>query len=301
MIPRTPLRLLAEGPSESCIIRGIGLGWTNCTPASVGMGVSKATAHVHNPDACTLRRLTGDISGGTALTDYDEIVRRYYGVHMEVRTGSNACTPEYAVGQLHGGRGFAVQGNCSALLNTSHRSTATRVNHCVYVNHGRGWHANARGLLVPSQVKVYDPAADGRRAGWGKAADGPEWWSWELLLRFASELNPWGDGDPRELGPGKFFAALFPSTEPHVHLMHGGQRTLTFPRRMVVNPPGADDAKQQNVRRGPSRKYRVVDTLQSGAVFMAYQFTEKGQDLDGSRRWYGDHNGTRWVHSSGLE
>lgn len=301
MIPRTPLRLVAEGPSESCNIDGKMLGWTNCTPACIAMGISKATAHVHNPDDCTLRRFTGDTSGGTALTDYDEIARRYYGVEIEVRTGSRACTPEYAAGQLYSGRGFAIQGNCSALLRTKHRSTANRVNHCVYVNEGRGWHHDGRGHLIPTSVRVYDPAADGRRAGWGKAADGPEWWSWDLLLRFASELNPWGDGDPRELGPGRFFAALFPSTEPHVHLTHGGQRTLTFPRRMVVNPPGADDAKRQNVRLGPSTKYRVVATLEPGVVFMAYQFTEKGQSLASSRRWYGDHNGTRWVHSSGLE
>jgi hypothetical protein len=33
-----------------------------------------------------------------------------------------------------------------------------------------------------------------------------------LLERFAAALHPWGEGDPRTLGYGKFYAGIFPAT-----------------------------------------------------------------------------------------
>lgn len=293
-----PASIIFEGPSESCVIDGKALGWTNCSPASVAMGISKSSRHTHNPDDCTLRRLTGDTTGGTTLSQFEAITRRY-GVEMEVRTGGRACTPVYAAGQLHDGRGFALQGDAGQLVGTRFRSTAGRVNHCVWANEGRGWHADPNGHLIPSEVLVYDPAADGKLSSFGRRARGPAWWPWGLVLQFASHLHPWGEGDNRTLGPGKFYAALFPDTEPHVHLRYAGsERTTPMPRALTIHPPTA--GKRQNVRKGPSTRYAVVATMAAGARFTAYQQNTHGQLLEGSRLWYGDHNGTRWVHSSGL-
>lgn len=296
-LPRHPLRLVNEGPSESCMIGGKALGWTNCSPASVAMGISRSTAHAQNPDDCTLRRLTGDTTGGTTLGQYEAIARRY-GVEMEVRTSSRACTPQYAAGQLRT-RGFALQGDAGQLVGTPHRVTGGRVNHCVWVNAGRGWHIGPQGVLIPSEVHVWDPAADGKLSSFGRRAQGPQWWTWALLLQFASHLHPWGEGDERILGPGKFYAALFPATEPHVHLTYSGSvRTSPFPRKFTVHSPTT--GRKVNVRRGPSQRYDVVTKLATGASFIAYQQNPKGQSLDGSSLWYGDHNGTLWVHSSGV-
>jgi hypothetical protein len=297
-LPRHPLAIVLEGPSESCMIAGNALGWTNCTPASIAMGISKSTGHAHNPDDCTLRRMTGDTTGGTRLSQYQSVAAAF-GVAIEVRSGGLACTPTYAAGQLYLGRGFALQGDAGQLVGTPHRSTAGRVNHCVWVNQGRGWHKDGRGFLIPSEVLVYDPAADGKASTWGRRALGPQWWTWALLLAFASHLHVYGEGDERILGPGAFYAALFPRTEPHVHLhFTGSVRTDPFPRRLVIHPPTT--GKRVNVRRGPSRAYEVRDTLTVGATFTAYQVNRSGQLLDGSRVWYGDHYGTRWVHASGV-
>ena len=36
-----------------------------------------------------------------------------------------------------------------------------------------------------------------------------------------------------------------------------------------------------------------------GELFTAYQVAQ-GSVVDGDRTWYGDHDGHRWVHRSGL-
>lgn len=294
-VPQRPVMLVQMPVSGTgCIINGREFGWLNCTPTGVAMAVDKATMGRNRTSGCAIRRMTGDTSGGTTLGQCCGAATDEYGITIDVRTGPRVCTPAYAAGQAQHGHGFNLQGNSGVLVGTKFRSTGKGVNHNVYVNEVRG------GVVGdPEEGLVYDPAANGRKAGWGTAALSPDWWPWWLIKSFAAALRPWGDDDPRKLGPGKFYAAIFPGTEPHVHLhFTGSKRTSPFPRAMTLH--STVRGHRVNVRSGPSTRYPIRSTPANGTTFRAYQVTAVGQLLAGSRTWYGDHNGTRWVHSSGI-
>jgi hypothetical protein len=227
---------------------------------------------------------TGDKSGGLTLPQVARVADTEYGVHVEVHVGSSTATPAYAIAQLRAGRGFVLQGNTGALLSTPYRSTTGRVNHAVWVNEVR----------ADGDALVYDPAADGRRAG---IDQGPTWWPWPTVLKFAAALRPWGDSDPRILGPNRLYAGFTPDTEPHVHLRSGARRTSPFPDR--CRAWNANPKRRINVRSRPDIKAPIVDLLAVGELFVAYQ-TMQGGVVDGDRTWLGNHDGNGWVHRSGL-
>lgn len=302
-IPSRPKKARHEGPATSCVISGVALGWTNCTPESTAMGVSKTTLGRVDPSGCGIRIETGDRSGGTTIPQCAAVVEREWRISVEVRVGSNVATPVYLAAKLKAGCGHVAQGNAGALLSaraldgTRLRSTAGYVNHAVWVNEGRGWHKDSNGHWIPTEVLVYDPAADGRHVGWGTADTSPSWWPWSVYLHFLAALRPWGDQDSRTLGSGKAYAMVFPSSEPHAHLRYSGQRTTPFPDHTLGDAPAG---RRSNIRSSPSSAAPIVGYLARGAAFTAYQVTTSGSLLAGSRTWYGDHNGTKWVHSSGL-
>lgn len=293
--PLRPTRQL-QLPGCKCVIGGKCLGQLSCTCYAFAMGVARSTQGKQRPTGCHLRDLTNDTDGGTNQGQLAPVVRQHYGVVTEVRNGSNVASVSYAAGQLYRGRGFVLAGNAGALLGTPVQSTRGYVNHAVWVNEGRGWERNEAGNWMPSSALVYDPAANGAYKG-----NSPDWWSWALVKKFAAYLRPWGDSDSRILGINKMYATFFPDTEPHVHLRYkGSHRVSPFPKSLVVDPPGTSTGRI-NVRKGPSRSYSVVTRLSAGATFVAYQATSEGQELAGSRTWYGNHDGSRWVHSSGVE
>ena len=294
-IPARP-KVQHQGPACSCVIGGKCLGWLSCGAYSTAMAIDKATLGAKRPTGCQVRAFTGDTTGGLSGQQYAKVSTVNYGVATEVHSGSNVATPAYLAAQLRAGRGSVVQGSTKPLLGTQFQSTGGTVNHGIYANEGRGWNTDG----TPDEVLVYDPAADGRRAAWGTADVSPAWWPWSLLLRFAAYLRPWGDSDPRIIGTGRIYCVLFPDTEPHVHLRYGGKRSVPFPDRTTAW--NANPRLKMNVRSRPDRLVAsdVVDTLTYGEAFVAYQVTTTGILLAGSRKWFGDHNGTRWVHSSGL-
>jgi len=283
-----------QGPATRCVINGRALGWVNCTPTSTAMGIHKTTLRKRKPSGCAIRQLTGDTVGGTTLQQ-NAAAAAHYGLVMTVHAGSNVATDEQIASWLRQGRGVVAQGNTKAL--TSHpgvRSTGGPVNHAVWFNDVRGGT-----YYAPDEVWAADPAADGRTAGWGKADQGPTWWPWEIAKNFFAQLHPWGEDDSRILGPNKVYAGVFKDTEPHVHLKYTGSvRTSPFPKHMIVRSPTA--GRRVNVRTGPSTSHSVASTQASGSPWIAYQQNARGQLLGGSRLWYGDHSGTRWIHSSGL-
>src|SRR5262245_51821116 len=215
--PYPPMIFQPQNPDKS----GCAEGWRCCTPFGMAMAASQGSRWSWNPTGCQVFHSTNDQAGGIQLRQCVPIMTAH-GIHVDVYTG-DITTYALAV-NLQSGRGANVQGNTKPLLSTSHRSTAGPLNHNVHVSEVRG------GTLGhPKEALVYDPAADGRHAGWGVSARGPEWWPWSLVLAFAAALRPWGDGDPRTLGPGRAYAALFPDTEPHFHSKFGGVRTDPFP------------------------------------------------------------------------
>lgn len=296
MTEPTRPRVQHQGPANNCVINGRLLGWFSCSAFGMGMGIDQATLGRKRPDGCTVREATGDTVGGLTLPQVAKVAKDHYGVPVELHVGSNVARTASIAAALETGRGVSSQGNTRVLIGKPQQSTNTGVNHFVHASFGRGWR-EVNGIMVPSEVYIYDPAADARR----DMDDAPSWWPWALYLAFGAALRPWGDSDSRVLGAGKMYAGFLPDTEPHVHLKYGGVKTTPFPDRTRVDVAAG---RKANVRTRPDRitASDVVAAYPDGTLFRAYQKTTTGAKPAGttSRTWYGDHNGTRWIHESGL-
>lgn len=294
-IPSRP-RYQQQGPDDNCIINGILLGWESCTGYSAAMGIDKSTLGLKRPSGCSVRRFTGDTSGGLMLRQIADVATAHFGVYVATYTGENVMKPATGGDNLRAGHGLVLQGNAIAMVGTKHQSTGGRVNHAVWVNEGRGWN-KINGHWIPNEVLVYDPAADGRKAGWGTADQGPSWWSWSLLLKFAAALRPWGDNDSRLLGPGKWYVGVFPDTEPHAHFHFGGHRPpapIHWPDRTRVVSNGTWTRSRPDL--GLATR---VHKLDQGALWEGWQYAT-GPEYQGSTLWLGNHLGTEWIHSKFL-
>lgn len=268
------------------MINGKALGWLSCTAYAMAMAIDKASLGTKQPSGCAIRRITGDTVGGTMLRQVGDAAHSL-GVHVDVFVGSGVADPEYVWDQFKKGRGAVLQGNASAMLNTRFRSTNGPVNHAVYVNEVKGSGASREAL-------VYDPAADDRKKG---IDDGPSWWPWSLVLKFAASLEPFltaTNNDHRKLGPGRMYVGIMPDTEPHVHKAFGGVKTSPFPDRTRALEDGT------RVHSAPkSSDATVIGHLEKDELFTAFQVAI-GDEYKGSVRWYGDHDGKRWVHAKRL-
>lgn len=283
--PYRPSRFQPQNPAKS----GCTAGWRCCTPFSFAMAGSQGSRHSVELTGCDVFRSTGDTAGGIRLSQCVPIMTKR-GVHVDTYTG-DISTYGLAV-NLQAGRGAVAQGNTKPLLSTTHRATAGAINHAVFF---AGVHGGTLGH--PATVDVYDPAADGRHAGWGVAAQGPQSWPWSLALAFMAALRPWGDTDPRTLGPGRAYCALFPDTEPHYHSHHGGFPTNPLPDTLRGRKGASLLARR--IRPGPGPQYKPMGTLRVGQTFTAYQWMN-GPFIDGRQRWYGSHDGDQWVAAAGI-
>jgi len=226
---------------------------------------------------------THDTVGGTTLPQcVASLTGR--GVKVEQHTGPNVATPFYVAYQLQLGRCLAAQGDAVAFIGTPSRSTGTAVAHAVMF-------ADARGGTPgdPDEVLMYDSAADGRKAGWGTAAQGPQWIPWARAKKFFAALRPNGPGTP-QLGGGKVYCAILPDTKPHVHLKYGAARTSPFPDRTRVNT--AHVWLRSSPTMGTASHVRRLDR---NTLFVAYQRVSRGGYL-----WLGNHDGSRWVRASSM-
>lgn len=266
-----------EGPASPCSLSGRDLKWTQCTPLSTAMGIDRSTLGRVVVSGCQVRSEIDppDTIGGTNLRQCAAVAEAH-GVHVELHVGPSVCTPQYAATWLQAGRGFVLQGNTQP-------DGRGNVNHAIWVNHSGGGKLGA-----PTSAMVYDP--------W---SSGPAVWPWSKVLAFAAALRPYGESDPRKLGPGKFYAGIFPDTEPHAHLHFGAVRTAPFPDRVTAYNVNA--ARRISVRARPDLRAPIVATLKVGQTWDAYQVVHNGAPLAGSRVWYGNHDGNGWVHESGLK
>lgn len=181
---------LKEGPANACVLHGRALGWTLCTNLSAAMLIDRSTRGRIRISGCQVRDETGDYIGGTTLPQ-NATVCEAHGVKVEQHVGPNVCTSWYAGYQASMGRAFILQGNTSAIGKGN-------VNHAVLVNEVDG---PVSAGVSPKSAFVFDP--------W---SSGPAWWSWDKVKAFAAELHPWGEADPRTLGPGRFYAGFGPTT-----------------------------------------------------------------------------------------
>lgn len=286
-----------QGPACHCVIDGKCLGWLSCTCYGVAMGMDQATLGVQRPSGCSVRRqiYPKDTTGGTTLPQAAAVAKAS-GVPIELHTGTRVASFDYLAGQLRLFRGINLQGDAGAFVGTVHRSTTGRVNHDIHLAYGAGWHKNSRGVLVPSTVLGYDPAADGLL---GRATS-PDWYPWDLIRKFAGMLRPaypTADYELRDRTPDHAYAGLY--ALPKVVVRYTGSAKRTTPRYFAVTPPGGG-SRRINIRGGPSTNYPIVRTLGSADTFVAFQSNPLGQSLAGSRRWEGSQDGKLWAHSSGL-
>ena len=288
-------RMQHQGPDWRCKINGKMLGWVSCTAYSMAMGIDASTLGAKRPKGCEVRKFTNDFVKGLTLNQVATVAQEQYGVRVTVRTGKHTIAPDKAWEQASLGRGFVLQGNCDALISTPFRSTKGAVNHAVWVNRVRGGTPGH-----PKQARVFDPAADGRQAPWGTAVKGPSWWPWETVLAFAANLR---NDAGQKIGPGKMYAGFVPKpAKPSgLQLLPGATKTTPFPDRQRANPPAGH---RVNVRKDPRNldPNQIVDRLEDGALFVAYQRFDAGAKPAGgaSATWYGNEAGTEWIHESGL-
>lgn len=278
-------RFQQQGPDTNCtiIVNGVAhyLGWDSCSAYGAAMGEDATTGGIHRPSGCAVRRETGDVSGGLTLRQVADALESMYGTFVATYTGANVLTPARVALNLRAGRRVIAQGGAGAMVGTPNQSTAGDVNHLVMVNEGRGWQNG-----IPSEVLVYDPAADGRKRSY-HVDQGPSWWPWSRFLKFASYLRPNGPGTPR-LGAGMVYAGVFPDSEPHVLLVKGAVKAHPFPDRVR-----ADKAPTaiHSTRGGVSTVKRWVH---KDVVLRLFQYVGKPQNgLPGV--WGGNDDGTEWV------
>jgi hypothetical protein len=149
--------------------------WQNCGPASQAMaaqrhrkGIDPKNVHGWPPMPAEIRNQVSPHScGATNMNELDVAAMHLYGVDMLVRYGIPWASFQSLI---ISGRGAIVQISYSVIHGTKYDACPTfRGNHGIYVNERRA----SDGAFL-----VYDPLADGRRAGIPK---GPQWWPASLL------------------------------------------------------------------------------------------------------------------------
>jgi hypothetical protein len=272
-----------EGPAGACVLDGQLLGWKACTCLSTAMGIDKSTINRTVISGCQVRSETGDVIGGTTLEQMYAVAANH-GVPTEIHVGANVASLYYLAYQNALGRGFVLQGNTQP-------DGRGNVNHAVWVNDCYGGPPGN-----PVGFHVYDPWSNGM-AGW----------SYAKLKAFMLALHPWGESDPRTLksmGVNGGYALVFPDTEPHFHSHYGGKRASPFPDPLVIHSPVP--GKRVRVRTRPDRinDADIVGSLPTGTHWTGYQVTSgavpPGATGPNKADWWGNHDGNRWIHSSGV-
>lgn len=198
-----------QGPADNCVIGNKNLGWKSCTSYAGAIALDAATCGRIRVSGCTIRRKTGDTTGGLMLSQVETVIEGY-GVPVRRKTGSDYATAAYLAERLAKKWPSITQGNAGALIGTIYQSTAGYVNHAVATSGESQQWRTVNGLYRPDYVLVDDPAADGRL----DFAKGPQWWTWSTYLSFAGALRPWGDDDGRVLGYGRAWAAFLTPDKP---------------------------------------------------------------------------------------
>lgn len=263
---------------------GSAFGGANCTLASLSMAIVRDLKGKNPPGSAPwyptprwLRAVSGDHSGGTTLTQADALSNKYYGVNIDVKKGIEWS--EFRK-RIEAGKGAILQGRYKAFHGTAFDACPTFTgNHAVYINELRWSQKRKRWEYL-----MYDPLADGRR----NLPKGPMWIGESQLKTFAGTLIL---GRTATVGIGKAWAGFTKDTEG-VILRYGA--SLYGPKTFTARFDGA------NVRRAPQLDGLKVDTLKKGETFKAFQKKSDGPSVDGSRVWYGDSLGTKWIAAKNL-
>ena len=275
-------RFQAQNPARS----GDPFGWYACGPFSLAMGIDFDSGGTLQRTGLDVRKRTNDAKpkDGTNL-DQLATAAGSLGIDLEVRRRMDL---DDLLDRLEAGHA-AVVGLSYAPIRHGENSGDRKFTGNHYV------------LLLPG-LRVYDPLCDGRRDG---IFDGPYTIDEPLLARATAAMVV--DTHGNTVGAGRAYAGIL----PHRHLavdagppqaprpvnfrLGGGPHARGDYRAIVA---AANVREDPHVTAGGSPADNIVGHLQRGQTFHCSQTTDTGQRVAGSRRWFGDRTGRRWVHSS---
>lgn len=264
----------------------------NCGPGAEAhrdlvhmQGKRPATEYPWPPTGASIRKGTGDTSGGTTPYQTTAVSRREYGIPRDIRVVSMDEAAEW----------LSKRGSLNLLIKYAAVSDAGysgspgfRGSHIVPL---AGW----RDLQPGVQFLDCDSLYDGRRAG---IPMGPHWIPATVLTRAAGDLDL-GDGATTvraEYGPNmamvSFGTRLWTPPPPEAKVvLRPGARKLVKPR--IYRPRYVGSW----LRRGPGVNAwnRIGRVDPSTFRFAAYQFIDHS---DG--RWVGNTDGSAWMFLPGL-
>jgi len=183
---------------------------SNCTAAAGAMALDRQTLGAQRTTGARIRQLTGDTIGGLNQRQVANAI--YAGWHQTLDVETPLST-SVAFVKMDAGMGLMIAGQEGATHGTKWQGSETFTgNHQWYVNERRRNSQVAGGY----EHLVYDPLADGRRAG---IATSPFWVPENMVLDFARRLNisltP--DSTYVPLGYGHLYVVFTRDTEPHVN------------------------------------------------------------------------------------
>ena len=293
-----PVFQLKKDPAHR---EGSKLSGVNCDPTAAATLVDFVTCGRRTATGAQVRELTGDTAGGTTLRQVARAVAKGFGIDFDVNTTRFTRVVE----ALDDGRGVSLCGSSVATHGTPFQASETFTgNHQWALTDIRSRADGTREILV------YDPLADGRRPGIDRA---PSWIPVDVVREFAgmldfrSEAEVAAHAPRRPLGIGR---ATYAVTEVNrCAAGHPPPVTGAAPapdvqlRPGAVRVGGADgrvlrvDVAVGRVRARPRTTSAIVGRKYDGDTFRAFQKV-RGQRVAGTRVWFGDRSGSRWMHAS---
>lgn len=120
------------------------------------------------------------------------------------------------------------------------------------------------------------------------------------LARSGAALQPIMESDLKRaaqalLPSRQTIGLLFPSPND-LRLRYGARKTSPYPDRTRTDEPDV------RIHRSPTTSdATVVGIIKAkSTLWIAYQVTTTGEDYKGSRHWYGNRAGDKWVHAARL-
>ncbi len=280
MSPVAPsMGLLATARSYWQLQQGDPYGGVSCTAYAAAAVIAWDTAGVSGPSGRAVRKRTDEPipdpkNPGLTLAQVDAASRQF-GVDLDIH---------YRIPWVELASHLA-QGH-AAVLQVSYgpiRASAFR---------GSSVFTGGHAFAVFPGWWVIDPLADGRKAGLYR---GPGTYPEGLLREAAGDLVLKVDAKGHVLervGDGYAYAAISPHARKVASVVYrfGGQPKS---RGRYATTAAANVRSEPHVRPGT-----LVRVARRGELFYVAQRTDSGDRVAGSRRWYGDATGTRWVHSS---
>jgi len=173
--------------AQNPAINGYPLGWSSCTCYAGAMAAAFDQGKSFVMTGASVRKVTGDSSGGTTLAQVDAALLKGWQIDLDTRYRFPWTSFAAAIDQ---GKGAILQGGYGPIADSRFDA-------------GGGFRGNHAVTVLPGWI-VMDPLADGRRAGIYKYHG--EAYPQALLKAFAGKLDVTGGGSL--LGSGLTYAAL---------------------------------------------------------------------------------------------